>query len=152
MSPRSSAQYERDAALIRIGRARRWAVAGAAGLTAAFAAVVTALAPGRSSAHAAEVRTGSAATSTSAVKPGTTAQLPPLENAARLGLQAPGQPPQAAPADPSQSSAGANPSQSTASADPSQSSAGANPSQSSAGSPDAQAAAQSAPPVVSGGS
>jgi ABC-2 type transport system permease protein len=40
----SRAQLERDAALDRVGRMRRWMMAGAAGLTAAFAALVSVVA------------------------------------------------------------------------------------------------------------
>ena len=38
----------RDAAVARVSRTRRWVIAGAAALTAGFAALVSAVAPGRS--------------------------------------------------------------------------------------------------------
>ncbi len=45
---RASAALERDAALGRIGRARGWLIAGVAALTAALAALASALLPGKS--------------------------------------------------------------------------------------------------------
>ena len=54
---RSRAVLARDAALTRIRRTRRWVIAGAAALTAGFAALVSAVAPGRSLASKSSVRT-----------------------------------------------------------------------------------------------
>ena len=42
------AQLERDAALQRVSRARRWLILAAGALSAAFAALVSAIAPGHS--------------------------------------------------------------------------------------------------------
>ena len=88
------AQLERDAALGRVGRTRRWLIAGAAGLTAAFAALVSAVAPGRTVAARSqpggvtEARTSSPSASSTA--------MPPPASPSRLGLRSPEQPPQAA--------------------------------------------------------
>ena len=74
----------RDAALARIGRTRRWMLAGAAVLTAALAALASALLPGKSfgaGSHAAP-----AAPTNSAVAPA----LPAAANAAQLGLSSAG--------------------------------------------------------------
>ncbi len=81
-----SKSVERDAALGRIARTRRWLIAGAAGLTAAFAALVSAVAPGHSLAarHASGTESGS-------TSPG---QLPPLANPSSLGLRGPSSPPE----------------------------------------------------------
>src|ERR1700751_2981819 len=45
---KSRAALARDAAILRVGRTRRWVIAGAAALTAGFAALVSAVAPGKS--------------------------------------------------------------------------------------------------------
>jgi hypothetical protein len=154
---RSPAQLERDAALDRVGRTRRWAMAGAAGLTAAFAALVSVVAPGRT--LAARTRGGGATEARTATPSTSSAQMPPLASPAQLGLQSPEQPPQAAAApsqpssDPSQAGSG------TAQAPSGPSQTGSNPSQAaptpSAGSDPSQAAPTPAPapaPAVSGGS
>lgn len=95
----SLAQLERDAALGRVGRARRWVFAGVAALTAAFAALVSAVAPGRTL----STRThGVGATTTRPLVVGST-QMPPLASPSALGLQGPGQAPES---DPSQAPAG----------------------------------------------
>ena len=98
----SLAQLERDAALDRVSRTRRWVIAGAAALTAAFAALVSAIAPGHTLGARAEAQTAGGA-SAPARGAGST-QMPPLASPAALGLQAPGQAPQAASA-PSQQAA-----------------------------------------------
>ena len=83
---KASAALERDAALERVGRTRRWMLAAAAGLTAALAALASALVPGKSlgaKSHIASItptRTGSGAPSTG------TPSLPPPAGAAALGL------------------------------------------------------------------
>jgi hypothetical protein len=83
---RGSKSLQRDAALGRIARTRRWLIAGAAGLTAAFAALVSAVAPGHSLAarHASGTESGSTSPD----------QLPPLANPSSLGLQGPSSPPE----------------------------------------------------------
>jgi len=128
----SVAQLERDAALDRIGRTRRWVIAGAAGLTAAFAALVSAIAPGRTlAARAPGGGVAEARTSTQSASP---AQMPPLASPSQLGLQGPDQPPQAA-SSPSQAPSGQ--SQAPTQSDPSQA---------------APAPAPAPAPAVSGGS
>ncbi len=92
---RAFSQLERDAALARIGRVRRWMIVAAAGLTAGFAALVSTIAPGRS--LAARARTSvRPATRTASTR--TNLRMPPPASAGALGLQAPSAPPQAAPA------------------------------------------------------
>lgn len=103
-----AAQRERDAALRRISRTRRWTIIAAAGLTAGFAALVSAVAPGKNfkaGARAAVVPGPSAAKRS----PGAHSSLPPmppLASPGKLGLQAPATPPQSVP-DPSQRGAAA---------------------------------------------
>jgi hypothetical protein len=106
---RSLAADRRDAALIRIGRVRRWMIAGAAALTAGLAALVSSVAPGRSL-HAGSKSTTSA---TSVPRSGSsTPKMPAPASAGELGLQAPADAPQAVspppppPAPPAQSSGG----------------------------------------------
>ena len=98
--PRSRAVLARDAALARVRRTRRWVIAGTAALTAGFAALVAALAPGRSLASkspaATEVASASGKTATGARSASSVPQLPPAANPDSLGLQGPSQPPQAA--------------------------------------------------------
>src|SRR5512135_2092492 len=143
----SLAQLERDAALQRVSRTRRWMILAAGALSAAFAALVSAIAPGHSlnaKANAATVPTGStAAPKTSASTAGAT-KMPPLASPGDLGLQGPSSNPQSssdsnqAPADQSQAPA--------QSSDPSQSAAAVqNPAA-------AAPVPQPAPAVVSGGS
>jgi hypothetical protein len=96
---RSRAVLARDAALARLGRTRRWVIAGTAALTAGFAALVSAVAPGRSLAPKSAVRTvastgaSTGATASSSAIP----QLPPAANPDSLGLGSPGQAPQSVP-------------------------------------------------------
>jgi hypothetical protein len=140
---KSLAQLERDAALRRVSRARRWMIIGAGGLSAAFAALVSAVAPGHSlgaKTHAEVASTGSARTakaSTAAASTASAPRMPPLASASELGLQGPSQDPQAS-SDPSQSQAQAPPSQPTQPAPAAQ-----NPT---------PVAPSTAPAVVSGGS
>jgi hypothetical protein len=98
----SLAQLERDAALERVSRTRRWVIAGAAALTAAFAALVSAIAPGRTLGAGAQAQTleGTRASARAV----TATQMPPLASPADLGLQGPSQAPQAA-SSPSQQAA-----------------------------------------------
>jgi len=98
----SSAALARDAAIARVGRTRRWVIAGAAALTAGVAGLVSAVAPGRSLASKSGVKTeastgaGRAATGASASS-SAVPQLPPVANPSSLGLQGPSQPPQSVP-------------------------------------------------------
>lgn len=136
------AQLERDAALQRVSRARRWLILAAGALSAAFAALVSAIAPGHSLGARPQVQTlASGSTGGSAASQGSrpassasAAKMPPLASPGDLGLQGPTQDPQAA-SDPSAQSVQPGPSQSVA---PVQ-----NP---------AAVAPQTAPAVVSGGS
>jgi len=104
----SRAALARDAALQRIGRTRRWVIAGTAVLTAGFAALVSAVAPGRSLASKAQPRT-EAARATASARTGSTGSgstrsgstrsgsaipsMPPPAGAGSLGLQGPDQAP-----------------------------------------------------------
>ena len=131
----SLAALERDAALLRVSRARRWMIAGAAALSAGFAALVSSIAPG----HTLKSKSSSGGTLRAAATsaPATTYnRMPPVASPGDLGLQGPSSNPQAS----SQPGAGGSDSQVTP--DPSQS---------------AQAAPARAPqpapaPAVSGGS
>jgi len=131
----SLAALERDAALVRVSRARRWMIAGAAALSAAIAALVSSTAPGHtlgSRGQATASTTGSARSASSIASSKT---LPPLASPGELGLQGPSSVPQSA--------ATVSP----ATPDPSQSSqASPNPVQA------APAPAPTPAPVVSGGS
>jgi hypothetical protein len=95
------AALERDAALARTSRVRRWAIAGTAALTAGFAALVSVVAPGKSlgakrtAASAAQAKAPAPAPAPSAKA------MPPLASPSQLGLGGPNQAPQS---DPSQSS------------------------------------------------
>lgn len=112
-SDRSRAVLMRDAALERVGRTRRWVILGAAALTAGFAALVSALAPGRtlSSAKAASSTGASASVggnATASVGGGSAIpRMPAPANSSDLGLQSPGQAPS-----PDQSQSQGDPSQS----------------------------------------
>jgi hypothetical protein len=87
-SRRSAAQLERDAALSRMSRARRWAIAAAAALTAGVTALVAAIAPGRSLGHSAssQPQAAGAGSRSASVGAGAQGQLPPLASAKQLGL------------------------------------------------------------------
>lgn len=146
---RAYARGQRDAAISRVGRTRRWLIIGAAGLSAALAALASALTPGRSVAAKTPARTVAA---TSPAPSGSAANqpLPPEASPSSLGLQSPSQAPQSAPA---QAPSQVSPDPSQVSPDPSQVSP--DPSQVS---PDpsqvgpAQQAAPAPAPVTSGGS
>jgi len=158
-SDRARAAMIRDAALARVSRTRRWVWAGAAALTAAFAALVSAIAPGRTlaakspsasesaSAAGATSSTGSGRTNGSASTNGSTLpRMPAPAGASDLGLQGPDQAPSSSSGGGSSSSSsggGSSQSQSApAQSDPSQS----------APAPAPAPAPATAPPVVSGGS
>jgi hypothetical protein len=124
----SRAALARDAALERIRRTRRWVIVGSAALTAGFAALVSAVAPGRSLAAKSQPQTeASTATASSGSSGASTSssgsssaipRMPPPANPSSLGLQGPNDAP--APA-PQQSQPQSDPSQSQPQSDPSQS-------------------------------
>ena len=95
---RTAAQRRRDAMLARVTRTRWVTVAGAGGLSAALAALVGAVAPGRSSASTSREAVTSHATVTAAHA--RAPAMPPAADAAQLGLQPPGSAPQAPPTTP----------------------------------------------------
>jgi hypothetical protein len=90
----TSAALQRDAALNRISRTRRWLLVATAGLTALFAGVVASITPKKVAARTPGA--GLSAAGSRAARPRSKAALPPLASAAALGLQAPGSAPQAA--------------------------------------------------------
>jgi uncharacterized membrane protein YgcG len=136
---RSLAQLERDRALERISRTRRWLLAGAAALTAGFAALVSAIAPGKSyGARRSTPFTPARARGHAGTR--TAAALPPLASPSSLGLQGPGQPPAPASSDGGSGSSGGSSSGAGGSAQP-------------APAPSVQSApVPGSPPPVSGGS
>jgi hypothetical protein len=89
MAHHARAQLDRDAALVRLRRTRRWVLAGAAAVTAGIAALVSAVAPGRSLGAGAHSRGQAPSLRTSS----TTPALPPPAGAAQLGLAGPGEAP-----------------------------------------------------------
>jgi hypothetical protein len=91
---KSLAQLERDAALSRVGRARRWLIVAAAALTAGLAALVSAIAPGRTLGARAQVRVP---VTNGSVRSASATQMPPLASPSTLGLRGPSVGPQAAP-------------------------------------------------------
>jgi len=106
---RSSAQLARDAALRRVGRTRRFMIAGAAVLSAAVAAFVSAIAPGKTLGAGAKAQ--SAPSSGTAPRASGSTQMPPLASPAALGLQGPSQAPAPAPSQSQAPVAPADPSQ-----------------------------------------
>jgi hypothetical protein len=88
------AVLERDAAVGRVVRARRWMIGGAAALTAALAALASALLPGKSLGAKSRTAVAAGVASRSGANV-ITPQLPAPADAAQLGLQAPGQAPTA---------------------------------------------------------
>jgi hypothetical protein len=84
----SLAQLERDAALGRLSRARRWLIVGATAATAAIAAGVSAAAPGHKVGARAETEGASLSSD----------RMPAPASPAELGLQSPQSAPQPAPA------------------------------------------------------
>jgi hypothetical protein len=93
----AGAVLARDAALGRISRTRRWIIVGAAALTAALAALASVLLPGKSLRAKSRVTAAPSARAAAPTRSSAPA-LPAPADAAQLGLQSPGQPPQAAPA------------------------------------------------------
>jgi hypothetical protein len=143
---------ERDAALARIGRTRRWVLAGTAALTAGAAGLVSAIAPGRSL-GAKPAQASQPAVSTTAAKSSATSghatepQMPPLADPSTLGLSGPSQAPQASTTDNSAATPPA-PAQSA----PSQAQSDAAAQSQAAPAPAPAPAPVPQPPVVSGGS
>jgi hypothetical protein len=115
----SRAALVRDAALQRVGRTRRWVIAGTAALTAGSAALVSAVAPGRSLASKSAASTGAAKTTASIRRAGSLPAMPPPANPSTLGLQGPNQAPSPAP-DQSQSAPSGDSSQAQPTAPPAQ--------------------------------
>jgi hypothetical protein len=115
----SRAALARDTALERLGRTRRWVIAGTAALTAGFAALVSAVAPGRSLASKSPASTATAKATASTRGANSLPTMPPPANASELGLQGPGQAPSPAP-DQSQSAPQGGPPQSQPTAPPAQ--------------------------------
>ncbi|MDQ6842484.1 MAG: hypothetical protein M3025_08700 [Actinomycetota bacterium] len=87
-SDRRLAALQRDAALARVTRARRWVITATAALTAGIAALVSAVAPGRSQ-GATHLRSSVVAASSSAPA----LPLPLAAGPGALGLQGPAQAP-----------------------------------------------------------
>jgi hypothetical protein len=151
LAPRNKplAGLQRDAALIRVSRTRRALFVGAVALSAGLAAVVSAIAPGRSLGAKPTFRTaatGSKATTTASISGASAnrssaAQMPPLASPSELGLQAPDAAPQAAPGQSGGSSGAGSTSQQTT----------PDPAQQAASQP-APAPAPASGGVVSGGS
>lgn len=92
---RSRAATLRDAALERVSRTRRWVIAGAALLTAGFAGLVAAVAPGRTvsrspSGTASASAPGASTTGASSSGAGSSIpKMPPPASAGELGLASP---------------------------------------------------------------
>jgi hypothetical protein len=118
----SGAQQERDAALVRIARARRATIVGAGGLTVGRAAFVSAIAPGHSlGAKVVATKLSADANTTGATPARATSRsrtsalrMPSLASPSQLGLQRPDGAPQPAPTQqstPTQQAAPSQPSQ-----------------------------------------
>ena len=120
----STAALQRDAALLRISRTRRWLIAAAAAGSAGVAALVSSVAPGHtlgSKSKAGSLRPAAAAGAGGASNAAVSNKMPPLASPAALGLQGPSSAPQSS-SDPSQSggSAQSTPDPSQAASDPAQ--------------------------------
>jgi hypothetical protein len=135
---RSNAALHRDAALARIGRARRWLIAGAAAVTGGLAAFVSATAHGHTLHKSTVLPTRTRATGTSSTR----VQMPPLASPSSLGLQGPVQDPQSSSGGSSQAQSGSSSSNQPQS----------NPSPSPSQAAPAPSPAPSGGAVVSGGS
>jgi hypothetical protein len=149
---RSAAQVDRDQALIRVSRTRRLVLGAATALTAGIAALVSAVAPGKTSASTAGHSVRSAAPGFRA-SAASSNRMPPLATPTELGLGA-GEAPKAAPS-PSSGSGGSSSGSSQSQAAAPQAQSVAPPAQSVAP-PVQQQPVQPQPapsaPVVSGGS
>jgi hypothetical protein len=139
------AALERDAAVARAARMRRWTIAGTAALTGAFAGVVAVIAPGKSLGAKRTAAPSAPAAATTSSSSSSASPMPALASPSQLGLQGPDQAPQSdpAPAAPAQS-APAQPA-------PAQSAPAQSAPAQSAPAP-APAPSDSGGPVVSGGS
>lgn len=93
---RAAAQRDREAAFARLSRVRGATVIGAGALTAAIAAVVSAVAPGRTLGAKAPAQRTASAPKTSRTHVSALV-MPPLEKPGQLGLQGPASPPQSSP-------------------------------------------------------
>ena len=93
LTGRHGAALERDAALGRISRTRRWMIAAVAALTAGLAALASVLLPGKSL-GAKSPSTASAPAQSAAASSSSTPALPAPADAGQLGLQGSGQAPQ----------------------------------------------------------
>ena len=94
----SRAVLARDAALARVGRTRRWVIAGSAALAAGFAALVSAVAPGKTLKASGRAEAAAPTRSTpSSGRSSAIPAMPPAASAGDLGLQGPDQAPAAAP-------------------------------------------------------
>ncbi len=155
---RAQARSDRDAALVRVRRVRGGVIAVAAGLTAGFAALVSALAPGRTLGAIKHSDTAGSPVQTADVATNVRLRMPSLAGPAQLGLQGPGSAPVAQTSSPASSGAGASSgSQATSSSQAAaagSSGSQAAPTQAASPTPAAvqPAPVASAPAAVSGGS
>jgi hypothetical protein len=137
----SLAALERDAALVRVSRTRRWMIGAAAAMSAGITALVSSVAPGHTLKKGTQARELTATRTTAPAR--AAARMPPLASPKDLGLQGPSSAPQAAQqAAPAASQASPAPTQSSA-PDPTQAAASAAPT---------PAPAPAPAPAVSGGS
>ena len=92
---RAGAALARDAALARVGSARRLTILGAAGLSAGFAALVSTSPPSKASTASAKrsVPATLPSTTTPGARSGEAPALPPLAGGSQLGLAGPSQSP-----------------------------------------------------------
>jgi hypothetical protein len=90
---RAHAALARDAALARVGHARRWVILGSAGLTAGFAALVAASPPSHASTTKATTTSTAPIRTATVTRKGQAPALPPLASGSQLGLQGPSQNP-----------------------------------------------------------
>jgi hypothetical protein len=94
---RSEAQLQRDNALQRVGWTRRAVIGATAALTAGFAALVSAIAPGHTLGATKRVSRVATPAPTTSTRAAATTRMPPLESASQLGLVAGGAPQAAQP-------------------------------------------------------
>jgi hypothetical protein len=92
---RADAALARDAAMVRVGHARRWVILASAGLSAGFAALVAASPPSNASTTKAKTTPAAPAPVRRAAvtRKGQAPALPPLADGTQLGLQGPGEAP-----------------------------------------------------------
>lgn len=102
---RAHAALARDAALNRVSHTRRWVILGSAGLSAGFAALVSASPPSHASTTSAKSTARPAAAAPSmGTRSKKAPSLPPLANGSQLGLAGPSQAPSQPAAPPASSS------------------------------------------------